>query len=87
MGREGVPAGDHAPRSPWRLSDPCPPGCTCAELSHVLRRVLDAVATGEVKAVTPQERRLVRRVESALVAFEAGWSILGPDRGRETPSG
>jgi hypothetical protein len=49
--------------------------------------VLDAVATGEVKAVTPQERRLVRRVESALVAFEAGWSILGPDRGRETPSG
>ena len=49
----------------------------------MLRRVLDAVAAGQVQAVTPQERRLVRRVESALAAFEAGWSILGPDRGHQ----
>ncbi len=64
-----------------RRRAPCPGGCTCAELSHVLRRVLDSVASGQVKASSPQERRLVRRVESALAAFEAGWGILGPDRG------
>ena len=81
MRREAVPAGGDGPGPPIRATRPCTGACNCAELSHVLRRVLDAVASGQVQAVTPQERRLVRRVESALAAFEAGWSILGPDRG------
>ncbi len=47
----------------------------------MLRRVLDSVASGQIPAATPQERRLVRRVESALAAFEAGWGILAVERG------
>ncbi|MDP9072070.1 MAG: hypothetical protein M3N68_12485 [Actinomycetota bacterium] len=39
--------------------------------------MLDSVASGQIEAVSPQERRLVRRVESALAAFEAGWRIRG----------
>ena len=58
---------------------PCRGPCRCAELSHVLRRVLEAVACGQIEAVSPQERRLVRRVESALAAFEAGWGVRGPN--------
>jgi hypothetical protein len=44
--------------------------------------VLESVASGQIPAATAQERRLVRRVESALAAFEAGWVIL-PERGHD----
>ena len=74
------------PNSDDRLRPPrpaaaCGAGCDCSELSHVLHRVLDSVASGQVLVVTAQERRLLHRVESALAAFEAGWGVFGAERG------
>jgi hypothetical protein len=44
---------------------------TVAGAAHSLRRVLDAVERGDLKAVTPQDRALLRRLEGALAAWEA----------------
>jgi hypothetical protein len=40
----------------------------------ILRRLLEAVEAGEIEADTPQARRLVRRLEGALGAWEVGGS-------------
>ena len=77
--QEAVPVQDGW--QPRRAGEACPGWCHCPELSHVLRRVLDSVASGQIAAATPQERRLIRRVESALAAFEAGWGLLAVERG------
>ncbi len=74
-----MPTGDDRLRPP-RLAATCPAGCDCPELSHVLHRILDSVASGQILVVTAQERRLLHRVESALAAFEAGWGVFGAER-------
>ena len=61
----------------------CRSDCHCPALSHALHNLLDEAAAGRLAVESPQERRLVRRIESALAAFDAGWGILGPDRSRE----
>ncbi len=62
---------------------PCGPGCACPALSHAVHDLLDDAASGRLAVESPQERRLIRRIESALAAFDAGWGILGPDRTRD----
>ncbi|HSH58250.1 MAG TPA: hypothetical protein VK988_01160 [Acidimicrobiales bacterium] len=41
-----------------------------SDLAQALRRLLDAVDRGEVTADTPSDRRMVRRIEGAVVALE-----------------
>ncbi len=71
--------GDDRLRPP-RLAATCQDGCDCPELSHVLHRILESVASGQILVVTAQERRLLHRVEGALAAFEAGWGVFGAER-------
>ncbi len=42
-----------------------------SDLAQALRRLLDAIDRGEITADTPAERRIVRRIEGAVVALEA----------------
>jgi hypothetical protein len=39
------------------------------EAAEVLRRLLEAIDRGELSADTPQERRLLRRIEGAAAAW------------------
>lgn len=41
------------------------------EAASILKAVLEAVEKGELAAATPQARRLLRRIEGAVVALEA----------------
>ena len=41
------------------------------EAAKLLRRVIEAVAKGELEARTPDARALLRRLEGALIALEA----------------
>jgi hypothetical protein len=43
-----------------------------AEAAEALKRLLEAVEGGEIDADTPQARRLLRRLEGAVAAWETG---------------
>lgn len=66
------PALRHRPTAaPWQRHDGPPDSAPEAEAAAILRRVLDAVEADELTAETPAERRLVRRVEGAVIGLEA----------------
>ncbi len=43
-----------------------------AEAAAVICRLMEQVAVGEIEADTPQARRIVRRLEGAVAAWEEG---------------
>ena len=50
-----------------------------AAVAALLRRVLDAVETGELEAETPTARALVQRLEGAAFALEQAAEEAPPD--------